>query len=270
MLEKSRAIYERAVELYKPRAVVVMLSGGDDSMTAYSVARELGIPFSAVVHGNTGTGIRETNEFAENEVKKRGDNFLVADAGNAYEQYVLRKGFFGLGFDAHKFAYHILKASPFKKVISRNFRQGQRGYKVLFLNGARRNESLNRQKNMTEPIRENGNNVWVNLIHEWSKEDCFDYLNDRNVKRNPVSKNLCRSGECMCGTMQAPEARTEASYLYPEWGEWIDRLEAEVIKKFPWRWGENISKQKMMEMHGQLTLNFMPMCTGCTRNEGDS
>jgi 3'-phosphoadenosine 5'-phosphosulfate sulfotransferase (PAPS reductase)/FAD synthetase len=263
MLEGSKEIYERALEIYKPKTVVVMLSGGDDSMTAYTVARELGISYDAVIHGNTGTGIRQTNIFAENEVKKRGDRLLVANAGDAYERYVLRKGFFGKGITAHSYAYHILKAEPFRKVVSKHLRQRRRNYKVLFLNGARRQESPNRQKNMVEPYRADGNNIWVNLIHNWSKQDCLDYMNDRNICRNPVSKKLCRSGECMCGTMQAPESRAEASYLYPEWGEWLDNLESKVIQKFPWKWGQNISKQKIMEMHGQMTIDFMPMCHDC-------
>lgn len=268
MLEDSKLIYEQALMIYQPKAIIMMLSGGDDSMTAYALAKELGIQIDAVIHGNTGTGIRQTNEFAENEAKKRGDRFLVADAGNTFENYVLRKGFFGKGFTAHSYAYHLLKADPFRKVVSKHFRKGQKHYPVLFLNGARRQESPNRQKNMQSPYRADGNNIWVNLIHNWTKDDCLNYLHERNICRNPVSKKLCRSGECMCGTMQSPEARAEASYCYPEWGKWLDRLESEVIKKFPWRWGENISKQKIMEMHGQTTIDFQPMCSGCYNENG--
>lgn len=109
------------------------------------------------------------------------------------------------------------------------------------------------------------NNIWVNLINDWDKKQCLDYMEGNGVERSPVSKNLCRSGECMCGTMQDQGDRLEASYFYPAWGKWIDELEKEVIKRFPWRWGESISKQRVMELHGQLNAfeEFQPMCTGC-------
>ena len=48
---------------------------------------------------------------------------------------------------------------------------------------------------------------------------------------NPVAIELCRSGECMCGTMQTQAERREASAIYPEWGSWLSELEREVIAR---------------------------------------
>lgn len=261
-------IYQKAIIDFKPKAVVMMLSGGDDSTTTYAVARELGIKFDAVIHGNTQTGIKETSIFAAKQVYDNGDNLIVSDAGKSYENYVLRKGFFGVGETAHNYSYHVLKIEHFRKVVSRNLRKGKRNFPILFINGARRLESKRREKTMINPYRMDpaqNNNIWVNLINEWEKKDCLDYLEGNGIERNPVSKNLCRSGECMCGTMQTKGDRIEASYFYPEWGKWVDEIEKEVIKKFPWKWGENITKQRVMEMNGQLNAfeEFQPMCTGC-------
>src|SRR5436190_14440067 len=104
LLLQSKEIYERGLADFKPSVIVLMLSGGDDSLTTYHVAKELGIKFDFVIHGNTRTGIPETTEFARKEVERMGDNYLEADAGDSYVKYVMRKGFFGAGLGAHAFS----------------------------------------------------------------------------------------------------------------------------------------------------------------------
>jgi 3'-phosphoadenosine 5'-phosphosulfate sulfotransferase (PAPS reductase)/FAD synthetase len=265
LLLMSKEIIDQAIVNFKPKAIVMMLSGGDDSTTAYYVSKELGISFDAVIHGNTRTGIPDTSMFAQKQAETFKDKFLVADAGNSYVDYVMRKGFFGVGEKAHDFSYHVLKIGHFRRVVSHNLRQRKRNFPILFINGARRSESKRRETTMINPYKldpSQPNNIWVNIINDWDKQDCLDYMSGNNITRNPVSINLCRSGECMCGTMQTKGDRIEASYFYPEWGKWIDELEKEVIKKFPWQWGENISQQRKLEMKGQLNM-FQPMCTGC-------
>jgi len=181
---------------------------------------------------------------------------------------VLRKGFFGRGRTAHSYAYHLLKADQFRRAISYNIRKRRRNRPVLLLNGVRNDESDNRKYNMTKTINIDPsakNNIWVNIIHHWTKPQCLDFLEDCSIKRNPVTETLCRSGECMCGTMQSDEDRKEASFFYPEWGKWLDDLESEVIKKFPWRWGEDAPEWWKQEKQGQLPMfpNFQPMCQSC-------
>lgn len=267
-IKYSKEIFKRAVSTFKPKAIVLMFSGGDDSLTTYEVSKELGIKFDFVIHGRTGAGIKETTEFVNRTTELNHDKLLIADAGNAYEDYVLRKGFFGKGISAHSIAYHILKATYFRKVVSKNLRKGRRKYPILFINGARRKESDNRMKTMVNPFRidpATKNNIWINLINESEKYQCIDYLEGNSVKRNPVSINLCRSGDCLCGTTQSEGDRQEASFFYPDFGKWLDNLEKEVLKKHPWRWGESINIRHLQEQKGQLSLfdNFEPMCTGC-------
>ena len=42
-IKESKDIYDKAVADFKPKAIVLMFSGGDDSLTTYHVAKELGI-----------------------------------------------------------------------------------------------------------------------------------------------------------------------------------------------------------------------------------
>jgi len=264
LIESSRSIMEQAVEKYKPYATVVMLSGGDDSVTAYHVARELGVEYDFVLHIRTGTGIPETGEYVERLVKGYGDRLVIADAGTAYEDYVLRKGFFGMGRTGHNYAYHLLKAGPYRKAISKKIRKRKHNRPVLLLNGARKNESSNRTVKLDgwsnrDPAARN--NIWISLLYEWSKQDCTAYLRDRGIERNPVSIALHRSAECMCGTMQSMEDRHLAAALYPEWGKWLNDLEKRSI--FPWKWGESTTKAKMDKYKEELQL----MCMHCTETD---
>jgi len=243
-----------------------MLSGGDDSMTALAVCKELGVPLTHIMHGITGTGIQETLDFVRATTANEKPIYIEADAGDAYERYIMRKGFFGVGRDAHNFSYHVLKAEHFRKCTSKNIRQNKRGRKILFVNGGRRLESENRMKEFVNPIKveKNGNNIWVNVINEWDKPECISYLDGNGVKRNPVSLAICRSGECLCGTMQSKVERIEASVLFPKWGAWIDGLEKIVKQKFGFGWGEKMPKKKNPK---QLELDlFQPMCVGCERS----
>lgn len=258
-LESSIRILRRAVETFKPTHIVSMVSGGKDSAASDQVARELGADIDVVVHGNTRCGIAQTSQFVRDTYGRLGE-FAEADAGTAYEDYVLRKGFFGKGHGAHGYAYRVLKATPFRKTISKLIRQGKRDVRVLLLNGARKDESENRQKHL-EVWRQDPaspGNIWVNLIHDWSQDDRDAYLDSRGTPINPVAKALCRSGECMCGTMQTQAERLEAAILYPEWGNWLSDLEKEAIRLHGFGWGAAFPKRD----NSQAEL-FQPMCKDC-------
>lgn len=256
---------DRAMKEIQPTHVVATVSGGRDSAAEVELARELGIKIDMLLHCRTGTGIQETTDHVVDYYGNLGPDFVMADAGTAYEEYVMRKGFFGVGRAAHNYSYRVLKATPMRKAISREIRQGKRGVRILLLNGARALESDNRRKNLAETRRDpaSPNNVWVNLIHDWSGGDRDRYLRLRRTPINPVAIQLCRSGECMCGTMQNQQMRAEAKAIYPDWGAQLDDLERRVKAKHGWGWGETMPKApdaRQIEM-------FQPLCVGCARDD---
>jgi len=256
--------YEQTVKEYRPTHRVAMVSGGRDSAAELELALDMGIKIDLILHVRTGTGIQETTDFVTDYYGNLGPDFAIADAGTAYEEYVMRKGFFGIGRTAHNYAYRILKATPMRKAISREIRQGKRDVRVFLLNGARKLESDNRQKNLQDTRRDPAcpGNIWVNLIHDWSTDDRDRYLRLRETPINPVAIQLCRSGECMCGTMQSQQSRWEAAAVYPEWGAWLNDLEQRAKRKHGWGWGETMPKPadpRQMDM-------FSPMCIGCARD----
>jgi 3'-phosphoadenosine 5'-phosphosulfate sulfotransferase (PAPS reductase)/FAD synthetase len=269
-ITESIEIYKKYVNEFKPAAIVIMFSGGDDSLTVLNLCKEFNLHFDAIIHGNTRTGLNLSTKFARETCKD--ENYMEADAGDSFEKYVRRKGFFGSGIKAHSYAYHVLKASAFRKELSK-IRQRRRDFNILCLNGVRVEESVNRADNYGDEVYRRDpamqKNIWLNLIHYWTKEDCLEFLSGINAKRSEVAKCLGRSGECMCGTMQTIADRIEASKFDPDWGKWLDNLENDIIRDFPWRWGSSVPKSWKLEKEGQGNLftgfhpDFQPACVGC-------
>lgn len=251
---------DRVIRDYQPTHIVATVSGGRDSAAEVEFARDLGVKIDLILHCRTGTGIPETTTHVVDYYGNLGPDFVMADAGDAYERYVMRKGFFGVGPAAHRFSYHVLKADPMRAAISRHIRRRRRGVRVMLLNGARASESANRRLNLKEERLDKGN-LWVNIIHDWTDGDRDRYLRLNQVPINPVAVQLCRSGECMCGTQQTMAERAEAAALYPQWGAWLKDLEGRARAKHGWGWGENMPRPpdpNQAEM-------FQPMCMGCSR-----
>lgn len=258
--QKTAALIKSAIAEFDPTHIVSMVSGGKDSAASHAMALEMGLKVDLVIHGNTRCGIQETSDWVRDQHGNASYGYAEADAGTAYEDYILRKGFFGKGINAHGFSYRILKATPFRKVISKEIRHGRRNRRVMLLNGARKDESPNRKATL-QPVRKDPaapNNLWVNTIHDWTAEDRDEFLCSRSTPINPVAKALCRSGECMCGTMQSKAERIEAATIYPKWGNWLDGLEAEARRLHGFGWGELAPKPK-----SQQSFDFQPMCHDC-------
>lgn len=262
-ISRSIDLVNRAVAEYQPTHIVSMVSGGRDSAAADEMAEMMGLKIDLRLHGCTRTGIPETTDFVTNYYGNKRSDFAVADAGDAYERYVMRKGFFGFGRTAHNYAYHVLKADPFRAAISRLIRKRRRGVRVMLLNGARKTESENRRLNL-QPTRLDKGNLWVNICHDWTSGERDQLLEANEIPINPVAVQLCRSGECMCGTWQTQGERAEASALYPHWGAWLDELEAAARRKHGFGWGEPFPRPRDPNQ-ADLFDEFQPMCAGCER-----
>lgn len=268
-LDESREIVQKAITDNDPYAICLMLSGGDDSISALQVAIMLGVKIDFIIHGVTGTQLRGCREYVAAMAEKVNIPILYADAGAAFENYVKRKGFFGKGKNAHQYSYHILKDNPFGKIITQHIRKRIAGRKIILLNGVRIEESDNRADNFADnPYRwqaSSPNNLWVNIIHWWSKKECLQLLSAENIQRSPVACALGRSGECNCGTVQNEADRLAAAEYDPEWAARLWQLRKYAIEKFGWDIGQNPDKKRLAEIKAATAAmdQYMPMCVGC-------
>ena len=277
-IHQSKEIIEEAIATYAPHAVVVMVSGGDDSLTALTLCKLLNVPITHIMHGVTRTGVQSTTDHVRTIAQSFNARYIETDAGDTYRNYVTRKGFFGIGHTAHSFAYHQLKHQQFEKALSHHIRKGKPDRRILLVNGARIQESGNRALNFIKPIRPDGTkkprdkNIWVNIIHYWSKRDCIDLLRDQKMPRCKAALLCHRSGECMCGTMQSKDAAAELAYFFPDWGQWWQSIREEVTNTFSWDWGEDVPQEfkarkerENLIKRGQLDLfdDYLPMCASC-------
>lgn len=268
-LREAMEIVQKAIIDHNPYAVCLMLSGGDDSITALKVALMLGVRINFIIHGVTGTGLKDVRKYVHSVAELTNIKIIEANAGTAYEDYVKRKGFFGVGATAHSFSYHILKADAFRHAVSKYIRKGQEGRPILLLNGVRVEESEDRADNYGDnPYRFDPaalKNIWVNIIHWFSKKECLDLLKAESFKRSPVAIHLGRSGECNCGTMQDEAGRIACAQYDPEWGEWMKSLRRYAITHFGWDISQNPNKKRMQEIRDEVAKieTFQPMCVGC-------
>lgn len=268
-LREAMEIVQRAIIEHNPYAVCLMLSGGDDSITALKVALMLGVRIDFIIHGVTGTGLNDVRKYVHSVAALTGIKIIEADSGTAYVDYVKRKGFFGVGTDAHTYSYHVLKANAFRHAVSKYIRKGVEGRTILLLNGVRVEESDNRADNFGDnPYHASPDapkNIWVNIIHWFYKKECLSLLEAENFKRSPVAIYLGRSGECNCGTMQDEAGRIACGEYDHEWRDWMHRLRRYVIGIFGWDINQNPDKKTMAEIRAKVAEleSFMPMCVGC-------
>ena len=223
---KSLALITEAVERYKPRAVVALFSGGDDSLTATTIASKHPA-FTTAAHMNTGIGVGETRQFVRDTCNRMGwplrEMRAKEDAGMDYEALVMERGFPGRGH--HQKMYDRLKERPLR-ILIKELKRKHRD-KIMLVTGVRSTESVRRMGHV-DPIQVEGVKLWVAPIHDWDKPDCLSYLEKERMPRNPVSVEMHMSGECLCGAFAHENELEEWRFFRPEVAERIDALQERV------------------------------------------
>lgn len=240
-IQDSRRIFDKAIKKYNPYVIIALVSGGDDSMAMYKVAQLIG-RVDYVVHVDTTTGIKAATEFVKNNVIH--ELIIARTNEETFEEIVLEYGFPGAG--QHQNMYIRLKERALR-LIQRRFQNEnsfcriseptyKRGTKVIYhpkypdsevlaikkpkriimyLSGGRKDESVRRMGTVKE-IHKEGNQIWVSLISNWTKQNIYELQKKYNLKRSPTSILLGRSGECNCGSFGHPNEVQEMKYHFPD------------------------------------------------------
>ena len=267
-------LIDRAMERYNPSMVMGLFSGGDDSLTACHVASKHP-NFSGCLHINTGIGIPETGEFVRDTCKTRGwdlKEYRAVDQGQDYDEWVKTHGFPGPYM--HRQMYNRLKERSLKKFIAEH--KSHYNDRIMLISGCRSDEST-RRMGTVNPIQRDPRNtpshIWVAVIHDWSKKNCLDYLEENNVEQNPVVKNIGKSGECLCGAFAKKGELEHLVKHYPSIVDRIEDLERQVRDTFPWGWEDPGPPKWFTEkQNGQCFMFDMteapgPMCSSCHKGK---
>lgn len=268
------------IEQFNPIAVVGLLSGGHDSMTANLIAHEAGADIS--LHINTGIGIEQTRDYVRENCASRkwklaeykATENTYADGTpkpQIYEDIVRQYGF--PGPSQHAVMYSLLKERQlerFERDIGANPKRP-----VIYISGARADESVRRMGTVTTEPDIQGRQIWINGIYDFTKSDCSNCISHFGVKRNEVVDLIHKSGECLCGAYADQGELEELKTWFPEVAKRITDLEREVEDKFPWRW-EDVGPPKWFKQKQQgQTFMFdydklaqeQPLCRNCNLNQ---
>jgi len=248
-----------AIEEFDPIKVYALVSGGNDSTVMGHLALRQGPRVDAFVHINTGIGVEQTREYVREFSEWLEISLIEMFAPRTYEELVLEYGFPGPA--AHRYMYSRLKERALRQV--RKEAQDGQNRRVMFITGVRSSESSRRMGHV-EPVRREGNVVWVAPIRDFEHQDIWDYRDKFKLPRNEVVDILHMSGECLCGAFSKPNELDWLAMWYPEIAERIRNLEklAHEAGKKSCHWGPQSSK-KIREAPG-------PLCSGCTYDPADS
>ena len=260
-MQDAGDIVRLANDLHRPVKTFVLSSGGNDSMVLLSHAEQSGWEFDAVVHVNTGTGVREkgidlTTQFLADYCKSRLLPLVILHPPKSYEElfleYPIIDGLPGPGM--HHIAYNRLKERALRVFVKEQ--KSHWRDRIMFLTGIREQESTIRMGYQSTIIDRVGSQVWVNPIYRWTDEEMAQYRKDWNLPQNPVAQHIHISGECLCGCFARPDELDEIRFFFPETAARIEGWERTAREKglTYCQWGQ----RRGIDNHADLR-----MCSQC-------
>lgn len=260
----------RAIQEYNPDEIFVGFSGGTDSLLAADITMKY-FPEARIFHANTGIGLTKTREYVRETCQRRDWNLVEIrakeDCGQDYEQMVMEYGFPGPA--KHQTMYIRLKERCTEE-LHRRYKK-KRGNKIILITGIRHDESNPRAGYKNKIITKIGGVIWVNACYWFTGQDKYDYIKNRSLKVNPVSKVIGMSGECLCGAYAHKGELDLVRLVEPETADYIEELQKRVKQKWPWGWEEQMPNWFRAMKEGQTDAfydwedsdYFQPMCVGC-------
>lgn len=276
-------LLNHAIAAHQPSHVFALFSGGHDSLCATHAAMQSG-KVNAVVHCNTGIGVELTRQFVRDTCKQFGWPLIEVrakeDCGQDYWAIIRKLGGWP-GPAMHNIMYRRLKERCLEKVERdhrqhyRDDRNRRRSRKILFVSGARSEEST-RRMGTVEPMgyQPKPKRVWVAIHHDQTASDQLAYLERFNLPRNPVKQAMCMSGECLCGAFAHKGELREWVHHFGDDPGVQELLRNRDTIDCPWDWDEEPPKWWIEQKRsGQMSLlNMTPdreqfLCTRCHKRQ---
>jgi len=241
-------------------AHVALVSGGMDSTVASAVAVDRAPKIDYLAYLDTGTGLDENRDYVVELAHALDQYPMVLPTPESYEAKVREHGF--PGPSRHQMMYASLKERQISKLATL---VGQQQNLVLWT-GVRSDESQRRMAHVSE-VQEGSRWTWVAPIHDWTKQDCQDFLDERDdLPRNDLWETLGRSGDCFCGCFGSPEEKLDLRAAGCEYhAEWIEELEMSVEtgdETEVWAWGA-LSDTERRGVRADRDDAQMLLCSDC-------
>ena len=247
-----------------------LFSGGHDSLVSAYESMEHG-DAEKVIHIDTGIAIPEAQQFVRETCESMGWPYEFVSSKHDYEDIVRENGFPGP-------AVHIIMYSKLKERALRIVAR-ETDTKPTFITGVRKDESERRFRNVT-PQQEASQWIWEANIHDYTKMDVEDFIDDYGLTRSPVKQKYHHSGECLCGAFgNRTEELTLLEAHFPETAERIKRLEREAKaihgadnEYSYWAHGEmsSIDLRALLADNDESQMMLCASCEGGSKGWGDA
>lgn len=238
-----------------------LCSGGMDSAVSTHIAMQWG-PASAVIYLDTGTGLDENRTYVERLCDTFGWQLWTLRTHESYEERVKEHGF--PGPSRHGIMYRSLKERQLQRMADRL--DGD----VHYWTGVRQFESDRRMRTVEAASEhDNGRWYWRSPIHDWTKDDCRDYLNRFEIPQNDLWDTLGRSGDCFCGCFGSPEEkldlRAAGCGYHADWIEGLEDVVETGDETETWAWGALSPNERRAE---RVEDDQMTLCSTCAIPDG--
>lgn len=242
---------------------IALVSGGMDSAVAAHKAVTDG-PADLLVYLDTRTGLDSNREYCERLADFLGRQLWTLRSHESYEQQVTETGFPGPA--QHQSQYTALKERQIGRLATLSSGRGNTSDLHLWT-GVRTDESERRMKHV-EPENDGPRWTWHAPIHDWTKDDCRDYMDAHDIPRNPLWSTLGRSADCFCGAFASPEEKLDLRAAEEgQHAEWIESLEESVDldskqERETWGWGGLDADEQRQERVRNDDAQMM-LCSTC-------
>lgn len=202
----------------------VLFSGGDDSLALVHKIMSSG-EGDAVLYLNTNSGLAENLEYVKAVCREHGWPLRVERSPVSLVEMSMKYHFPGSAFHSIAYAY---------------FKERQLGFiasewegKPVYITGVRKHESDRRMENVADDVwaeADNGRWVWGQPLFDWTDEDVDEYRDKHDLRRNPISAKIHRSGDCYCGAFAHRDELLIDLYSngYDRHATWLGAVETRV------------------------------------------
>lgn len=273
-IETTYRILNEAVSEHKPSILIACFSGGYDSMVMTHIVNQwvkdesVSIPLlvAAVDTGISADGWRNYVSWAAQVMDVKRFEIWGNDL-QKWRDDVLERGFV-YRKKQHPFYFYYLKQRAFRSMVA-HFKTDLHD-RVMFLNGIRRAESIER-RNAPE-IERKGSGVFVNPILYWSNEEVAQYRIDNALPMNPFYDRTHNSGDCLCNWHNRISLNDIQKWGKEAW-KIIEPLHQHNLEAFGYGYDQEPPASIKLEAAGQQRLfdwdtDCTPnLCLGCNKPE---